>query len=220
MPGEELLHVLERVDGDALAPDLAERLRVVGVVAHQGRHVEGRREPGLAVLEQVAEARVRLLGRAEAGELPHRPEPPAVHRGVDAARVREGARVAEVAVVVDLDVRRACRAARSSSPDIVAEERVALRALPRRASRRHSSVASARLRSSVVAMRTHSTRPPCRPLRTPRPRRLSLEPGPLQGSPKRSLERGKFGQFSPFSYRIEAAPPPGRTISCPGIARV
>ncbi len=87
--GEELLHVRERVDGDALAPDLAERLRVVGVVAHQGRHVEGGREPGLAVLEEVAEAHVRLLGRAEAGELAHRPELPAVHRGVDPARVRD-----------------------------------------------------------------------------------------------------------------------------------
>ena len=56
------------------------------------------------MLEQVAEARVRLLGGAEAGELPHRPEPPAVHRRVDAARVRVDARVAEVALVVDLDV--------------------------------------------------------------------------------------------------------------------
>ena len=53
------------------------------------------------MLEQVAEARVRLLGGAEARELPHRPEPAAVHRRVDAARERIRARVAEVALVVD-----------------------------------------------------------------------------------------------------------------------
>ena len=65
---------------------------VVGVVAHQRGHVEGRREAGLAVVEQVAEALVGLLARAEAGELAHRPQPPAVHRLVDAARERVGAR--------------------------------------------------------------------------------------------------------------------------------
>ena len=100
---EELLHVGERVDGDALAPDLAERLRMVGVVAHQGGHVERGREPGLPVLEEVAEADVRLLGRAEAGELPHRPELAPVHGRVDAARVGEDARVAEVTLVVGGD---------------------------------------------------------------------------------------------------------------------
>jgi hypothetical protein len=89
MPREERLHVLERVDRDALAADLALRARVVRVVAHQRRHVERGREPGLPVVEQVAEALVRLHGGAEAGELPHRPELAAVHRRVDAARERE-----------------------------------------------------------------------------------------------------------------------------------
>ena len=73
-------------------PDLAERARVVGVVAHQRGHVKRRREARLAVLEQVVEALVGLLARAEAGELAHRPQPPAVHRLVDAARERVGAR--------------------------------------------------------------------------------------------------------------------------------
>ena len=59
--------------------------------------------PGLAVVEQVVEPRVRLLRGPEAGELPHRPEPTAIHRRVDAARERIRARVAEVALVVDLD---------------------------------------------------------------------------------------------------------------------
>ena len=100
---EERLHVVERVDRHALAPDLAERARVVGVEAHQRRHVERGREAGLPVLEQVVEALVRLLGRAEAGELAHRPQAPAVHRRVDAARERVLAREAEVALVVELD---------------------------------------------------------------------------------------------------------------------
>ena len=88
-PAEERLHVRERVDGNALAADLAERARVVGVETHQRRHVEGGREPCLPVLEQIAEPLVRLRRRAEAGELPHRPEPASVHRGVDPARERE-----------------------------------------------------------------------------------------------------------------------------------
>src|SRR4029453_5119306 len=47
--------------------------------------VEGDTEPGLAVLQQVAEAGVGLGGRPEAGVLAHRPGPPAVHGRVDAA---------------------------------------------------------------------------------------------------------------------------------------
>ncbi len=90
---EELFHVVEAVDGDALAADLAEAADVIGVVAHQGRHVERGREPGLAVVEQVVEALVGLLDRPEPGELAHRPEPPPVHRRVGTAgeRVLAGA---------------------------------------------------------------------------------------------------------------------------------
>ena len=94
---EERLHVVERVDRDALAADLAEGARVVGVVAHQRRHVEGGGEARLAVVEQVAEALVGLLGGAEAGELAHRPQAPAVHRRVDAAGERILARLADAA---------------------------------------------------------------------------------------------------------------------------
>src|SRR4051794_36243041 len=83
--GEQVLHVVQRVDRDALAPDLAERHRVVGVVAHERGHVERRAQAGLAVVEQVAEALVRLLGGAEAGELAHRPQAAPVHARVHAA---------------------------------------------------------------------------------------------------------------------------------------
>ena len=63
-------------------------------------------------------------GAAEAGELAHRPELAAVHRLVDAARVRELAGVAEVALVVEPGhVRRGRRAARSGRPEIVVNGR-------------------------------------------------------------------------------------------------
>jgi hypothetical protein len=60
----------------------------------------------LAVLEQVAEAGIRLLRRPEPGELAHRPQPAAIHRRVDAARERERSRIAEIPLVGDLDVLR------------------------------------------------------------------------------------------------------------------
>jgi len=85
---EEDLHVPQRVDGDALAADLARAHRVVRVDPHKRRHVEGRRQPGLALVDEVVEPLVGLLGGAEPGELPHRPGAAAVHRRVDAARVR------------------------------------------------------------------------------------------------------------------------------------
>ena len=94
------LHVGERGDGDADLADLARGHRVVGVVADLGRQVEGDGEAGLALVEEVAVAAVRLLGVAEAGVLAHRPEAAAVHRGLDAARERELAREAKLGQVV------------------------------------------------------------------------------------------------------------------------
>ena len=91
-PGEQRLHVIQRVDRHALAADLAQRARVVGVVAHQRRHVERRGQPRLPVIEQVAEALVGLLRRPEPRELPHRPQPAPVHRRIHAARERKLAR--------------------------------------------------------------------------------------------------------------------------------
>jgi hypothetical protein len=85
--GEQRLHVRQAVDRHPLATDLAQRPRRIRVVPHQRGHVEGRRQSRLAVVEQVAEAQVRLLGRAEARELAHSPQPAAIHRAVDAARV-------------------------------------------------------------------------------------------------------------------------------------
>ena len=82
---EEHLHVGGAVDRDAAVADLAEALRVVGVAAHQGRHVEGDRQTATAAAQDHLVALVGLLGVAEAGELADRPRTAAVAAGVDAA---------------------------------------------------------------------------------------------------------------------------------------
>src|SRR5437762_5452168 len=84
---------------------LAERELVVGIAPHQRRQIERDAQAGAARAQQCLVARVGLLRRAEAGELPHRPELAAVAGGVNAARVRKLAGVRDVARVVDrLDV--------------------------------------------------------------------------------------------------------------------
>src|SRR3972149_4835897 len=67
--------------------------RVPGVRGEVHRHVAPAEPP----LEHVAEAAVGLRRGAEARVLAHRPEPPAVHGRVDAARERVRAGGAEVA---------------------------------------------------------------------------------------------------------------------------
>ena len=80
--------------------------------------------PGAARPQQLLEARVRVVGRAEAGEHPHRPEARPVHRRVHAARVGVRARVGRVAVDrVDGDARHRLEGA-------VAERRGAVGVLP------------------------------------------------------------------------------------------
>ena len=95
MPSKRTPHVVDRVDRDADLADLAVRDRVVGVVAHLGRQVEGDRQPGRAGGEQLLVARVGLRGGAEAGVLAHRPRPAGVHRRVDAAGERVLPRLAQ-----------------------------------------------------------------------------------------------------------------------------
>ena len=101
-PVENRLHVVKRVDGDAGLADLARRHRVVGVVAHLGRQVEGRRKPRLTLVDQVVEPFVGLACGAHAGVLAHRPQPTAVHRRVDTPGVRLLAREAQVLLVVQV----------------------------------------------------------------------------------------------------------------------
>ncbi len=86
---EEILHVLQRRDGDPDLADLAVGGRRVGIVAHLRGQVEGHREPRLPLVEEESIALVGLGRRAESRVLPHGPEPRAIHARVDAARVGE-----------------------------------------------------------------------------------------------------------------------------------
>ena len=92
---EEHVHVGSRVDGHPAVPDLADRARVVGVAAHQRRHVERDGQPAAALGQDHLVALVGLPGVAEAGELPDRPRLAAVAAGVDAAGERVLARPAD-----------------------------------------------------------------------------------------------------------------------------
>ena len=102
---EELVHVLDGVDGHADASDLPFGQLVVRVVAGQGGVVEVRAQAGLAVGEKEAEPFVGGAGRPETGDLPARPRPGSIHRGVGAPGERVGPRKAHARrVVLFLDV--------------------------------------------------------------------------------------------------------------------
>ena len=80
--------------------DLAQRHRVVGVVADLRGQVEGDGQPGLPCVEQEAVARVGLFGGGVPGVLAHRPQAPAVHGRLHAARERVFAGEAEFLHIV------------------------------------------------------------------------------------------------------------------------
>ena len=136
-------------DRDADPADLALRLGRVGVVAHLGRQVEGDRQPGLALVEEVAEPPVGLLGGREARVLAHRPEAAAVHRRLDAARERVLTGTAQVAILVEAGgVGRRVEVADDDPRrglEGVAALRGGPRALARRVSRHRSRAGSGRL---------------------------------------------------------------------------
>ena len=102
---ERRAHVVDRVDRDAGAADLAEAARVVAVEPELGRQVEGHRQAGPALGEQVAVALVGLLGARVAGVLAHRPDLLAVHLAVHAAGVGEVAGLAELELVGQVGLR-------------------------------------------------------------------------------------------------------------------
>ena len=74
--------------------------RVIGVETDLRGQIEGDREPGGAVRQQVLVALVRFLGVAEAGVLAHGPEPAAVHGGLHAAGKGIIAGVSDLAFLV------------------------------------------------------------------------------------------------------------------------
>ncbi len=71
--GEEDLHVLDAVDGDAGLADIADDAGMIAVVAAMGGEIEGDREAHLALAQILAEERVRFLGGREAGILAQGP---------------------------------------------------------------------------------------------------------------------------------------------------
>src|SRR5262249_52042397 len=88
--------------GDAEPADFAERSWIVGVEAHEGGQIERGGEAGLAFVEQELEALVGLPGGAESGELPHGPEPRAIHGRMYAARERVLPRIAELGLRIEV----------------------------------------------------------------------------------------------------------------------
>ena len=164
-PVEQDRHVGEAADRHADPADLAFGGRGVRVVAHLGRQVEGDRQAGLAVVEEVAETPVGLLGRGEPGVLAHRPEAAAVHRRLDAPGERELSWAPEVAVLVE--TRRCPRACTGRGPRCRTRWRTDrgapaadATALARRVSRHRSRAGSVpsptcRRRRSVASVMAH-----------------------------------------------------------------
>ncbi len=72
---------------------------MVGVVTHQGRHVERSGKPVLPLAEQKVKALVSIFREAEAGELAHGPQPPAIHRPIYSPGVWKLAGIADCLVV-------------------------------------------------------------------------------------------------------------------------
>ena len=84
-PLEEPLHVLQARDGNPHPADFARCQGIVGVVADLGGQIEGHREAGLPLFQQVVKAAVGLGRAGVPGILPHSPGPAAVHGRVSAA---------------------------------------------------------------------------------------------------------------------------------------
>jgi hypothetical protein len=87
----------------SIAAHLARGKGVIRVVADLRGQVERDAQTRDAVIEQIAKALVRFGGGGEARVLPHRPGAAAVHVRLNAARVREGARGADVALEIGGD---------------------------------------------------------------------------------------------------------------------
>ncbi len=99
---KEDFHIAQAADRHAALAEFAQRLRGIGVVAHQRRQVKGHGQTHVALAEQILVAGIGLLGAAEAGEHAHRPRLAAVEGGVDAARVGIFTRLAQVVQVVQV----------------------------------------------------------------------------------------------------------------------
>ena len=93
---EQRRHVFDRVDRDADPAHFAGGERMVRVVSHLRRQIEGDAQAVDALREQIPITLVRFGRRGEAGVLAHRPQASAIHRRLDAAGERKLAREADV----------------------------------------------------------------------------------------------------------------------------
>ena len=137
---EKTFHIVERRDRDATDPHFSQRTRVVGVVAHERGEVEGDRQAGLAVRQQVLVALVGFLRRGKARELAHRPKTGPVHRGVWTPCERKLTGEAEIvlgiaAFAIELGVQRPDLGARRSREERVPLGRGVVGTLPLRQTR-------------------------------------------------------------------------------------
>src|SRR5256885_15604436 len=74
---------------------------MVGGGPHLRGEAGGHRKAALPLLEQELVPLIGVFRRPEAGELPHRPQPPAIHGGVNPADERVLARRAELTGVIE-----------------------------------------------------------------------------------------------------------------------
>jgi hypothetical protein len=83
---EQRLHVGECVDRDPNPSDIINRLGIVGIESELRREIERDRDSSLALLQQPLVALIRFFGCPETAVLAHRPDAPAIHCRLHAAR--------------------------------------------------------------------------------------------------------------------------------------
>src|SRR5208337_1547210 len=90
------MHVVKGVDCHAAFAALAPRKGGVRIVSHKGREVESGAKAGFAVINQIVEPLVRVLGSAKPGEHAHGPEPGPIHGALNAPGERVPTRKADL----------------------------------------------------------------------------------------------------------------------------
>ena len=102
---EEVIEIIEGVDGNSYPTHLTERLTSIGGEADLGWKIECNGESGLSLLKQVSEPLVGLGGGGVAGVLAHRPEFAPIHARVNSSGEGElaGARFSGIIAVERID---------------------------------------------------------------------------------------------------------------------
>ena len=103
--GEQHTHVFDRIDRDANFANLASRTRMIAVVPHLRRQVEGARQTCLTCVQQKLKTLIRIGCRAEARILTHCPQTIAMHRWINATCIRRLARFTQTIRGVEITQR-------------------------------------------------------------------------------------------------------------------